>query len=111
MKRFLIYGLLFTILIQGAAYSFLDNASEVRSYLFTEEIEKAAKDIDKADPVTQAIIKKEKIKELEKELELQEQQLAEIESDFKVTFIEKFRKKRIESKIKDIETQLKELEK
>lgn len=111
MKRFLIYGLLFTILIQGAAYSFLDNASEVRSYFFTEEIEKAAKDIDKADPVTQAIIKKEKIKELKKEFELQQQKLAEIESDSKVTFMEKFRKKRIESKIKDIETQLKELEK
>lgn len=111
MKKYLVYGLLTLILVQGAAYSFLDNASEVRGYLFNEEIEKAAKDMNKPDPLTTKINNRAKVLELKKELELQQQKLAEIESDSKVTFVERFKKKRIEAKIKDIKNQIKELEK
>lgn len=110
MKKYLVYGLLTLILVQGEAYSFLDNASEVRGYLFNEEIEKAAKDMNKPDPATAALINKQKIKELKQELKWQQQKLAEIHADSKVTFMEKFRKKRIEAKIADIKNQIKELE-
>lgn len=116
MKKFLVYGFLFSTLVQIAAYASysFDGLDEVRNYIFADEVEKAAKELSTSNTYSNTILminKSKKVSELKKQLELQQYKLTEIQSDSDDTLVKRYRKKRIESKIADIENQIKELEK
>ena len=115
MKKFLVYGIAFLISTQIAAYASysFDGIDEVRNYIFADEVEKTAKELSTSNTDSNTILiinKSKKISELKKQLELQQNKLVEIQSDSDDALAKRYRKKRIESKIADIENQIKELE-
>lgn len=86
--------------------------TSIKNILFSNVLEKAANKIDttNADPITTAIVNKAKVNALKKQLELQQQELAEVESSSDFFLIKWYRKKQINDKIADIEEQIRVLE-
>jgi hypothetical protein len=113
MKKILVYAFVVSLLIQGLSYSFEININEVRNYLFLDAIETTVKKMEMpntTNPVATVLVNKATESALKKQLEYQQRQLSEIESSSDFYIVKWFKKKRVEKKIKDIETQINEIE-
>ena len=88
MNKFLVYGIAFLISTQiavYASYSF-DGVDEVRNYIFADEVEKTAKELNRTKTNSDAAIiinKSKKIDKLKKQLEVQQQKVTDIENQIK----------------------------
>ena len=110
MKKLLIcaFVLSFFIQIQSSAF----DIKNIQNIFYSNAIDKAVDKIDttNSDPITAAIVNKAKVNALKKQLELQQQELADIESGSDFFLIKWYRKKQVNEKISDIEEQIRVLE-
>lgn len=110
MRKILIFAFVFSFLIQTQSFSL--DIGNLRNIFYSNAIEQAVDKIDttNSDPITAAIVNKAKINALKKQLELQQQELADVEASSDFFLIKWYRKKQINDKIADIEEQIRVLE-